>query len=492
MSGEVCYSVILEKLTSQTDLRGVVGAISNILGVAKKDAVEKAKKLPLVLVENLPEKEARLMVDMLGSMGAEVRVTPPFGVLPLSDYEENLERRLKERSLKPQKVKQKNGIHIGCLATMVLLLIGFAAFASLRYEWIIAQFKPSPEKSDKLIQKGKMSEARKSINSQLKEKPDDTELWLLQGKLYIGIARKKMDSEQWKSYGERGALPELDSAIVFFRKAESLDPKESETLRWISIAEQMQLDLSDAEIAARRAVNLDPANPDNWNQLGSVLTDDGQISQAEQAFYNALKSDPNNAPALKNLAILNLYYTKDGERAAGFLFSFLNTKDGESDVDSYQLRVDLASAMIGDFNPPWGKLTPPPLPFEEYEKRRIAISQNPNLKDDPLLQEELGILYLSRNENQAAEDCFVKAIQLNSSVESSRKMLGIMYMKSANYEAALKIMQIAADNGSKDPFFWKNIGVLQKYYKANAQESAKAFNKYFALGGDQYANRIRR
>jgi Flp pilus assembly protein TadD len=379
---------------------------------------------------------------------------------------------------------------------MMLLLAGFATFASLKYEWIIEQveiwMKPSPEKSEKLLKQGKMNEARQSIQKQLREKPNDIELLTLQGRFYIGAARQRMNDKQWKNYGEAGAMPELDSATAFFHKAESLDPKDSNIPRWISVAEQLRRNLPEAETYARRAVTIAPQVEDNWNQLGSVLVDEEQVSQAEKAFYNALKINQTNAAALKNLTILNLYYTKDAEKAAKFLFSFLSQKEAETDMDTYQLRTDLTTAMIGDFNQPWGKLTPPPLPFDEYEKRRAQIAANPNLNNEPLLQEQLGMLYMSRGEAKVAELNFIGAINLNQKVESSRKMLAIIYMKDANYESALKMMEAAVENGAKDPFFWKNIGVLKKYFKANPAEANKAFSRYISLGGDTFENRIRK
>jgi len=102
------------------------------------------------------------------------------------------------------------------------------------------------------------------------------------------------------------------------------------------------------------------------------------------------------------------------------------------------------------------------------------------------------MLYMSRNELLAAEDCFIKAIRLNSRAESARKMLAIMYMKEESYDKALKIMQAAADNNTRDTFFWKNIGLLQKYYMINSAEANRAWNRYFALGGDSYNERVKK
>ncbi|MDR3000014.1 MAG: hypothetical protein LBU89_02020 [Fibromonadaceae bacterium] len=473
------HSVILESLSTKSDLKAVVGAISNILSLDTKGAVELAKSLPLTLAKDLPEKEAMLMADMFSSMGAGVKVDPP------------LETPQAKPPVETYSKKSKKQMSTGGIAFIVLCLIAAALFAGFNHKWIVEQFKPSPAKASRQLQKGNMNEARRSLQRQLNKNPTDTELLVLKGKFYIGAGRKRMDDENWRSYGEAGALPELDSAVEFFRKAESLDPKDGSIPRWLSIAEQMRRAFPEAEIAARRAVSIDPRDPDNWNQLGSVLVSEERITQAEQAFYNALKIDPNNAAALKNLTIVNLYYTKDAERAAGFLFAFLKQKESFTDVDSRILRTDLTKEMIGDFNPPWAKMIPPPLPLEEYERRRSLIANNPRLRHDPLLQEQLGMLYMSIGEIKLAEGCFMRAVQLNANIVSSRKMLAIIYMMEANYENALKTMEMAVKVDDRDPFFWKNIGVLQKYFRASPQAN-KAFNRYFALGGDSFAERIRR
>jgi len=481
------HSVILTEINlkcTKQELKAILGAVCSVLSTDTRGAVERLKNLPLTLAENLPHKEAKLMADMFSGMGAGVKVVPPLDEAPIRP-----QREIKTKS-------SKSGIPLGCLAVIMLAMVGFAVFASLKYEWIIEQaetyIKPSPAKTEKLLQKGKMSEAKQSIQKQLREKPNDAELLILQGKYYVGVARARMDEQHWKTYGKANALLELDTAIAFFRKAESLSPNDGSILRWISIATQIKMALPEAEIAARRAVSIEPGDVDNWNQLGSVFIDEEQIGQAEQAFYNALKIDPNNAAALRNLAILNLYYRQDAEKAANFLFNYLDKKEASADMDSYKLRIDLATAMFGDFNPPLEKLSPQELPFNEYEKRRSQIAGNPQLKNDPLLQEQLGLLYMSKGEKVAAEDCFVKAIQLNANMESSRKMLSIMYLKEPNYERALKVMQAAVENGAKDPFFWKNIGFLQKYYKANLEEANKAFKRYLAIGGDSYESRVRK
>ncbi|MCL1966654.1 MAG: hypothetical protein FWF67_02095, partial [Fibromonadales bacterium] len=432
-----------------------------------------------------------------------IKVNPPLGKAPATAATTAAATGATAAAAAPQREprawkteRPKRGIPLGCLFFMMLCLMGFATYASLNYEWIMEQveiqLKPSPDKSEKLLKKGDMKQAKKSIQKQLHEKPNDIELLILQGRYYISAARKRMDDLHWKTYDKTNALPEIDTAVAIFRKAEVLDPKDASIPRWISISEQLRRSLPEAETAARRAVTLNPGDIDNWNQLGSVFIDKEEISQAEQAFFRALKINPTNALTLKNLTILNLYYRQDAQKAASFLFNYLNQKEAAMDMDSYNLRVDLTTEMIGDFNPPLERLSPPQLSFEEYERRRRQIADDPRLKTDPLLQEQLGLLYMSKGERVAAEDCFIKAIHLNAGMEPSRKMLAIMYLKDKNYEKALQIMQAAVNNGGKDLFFWKNIGFLQKYFKANPEEAKKAFNRYLAYGGDSYVDRVRK
>ncbi|MCL1966931.1 MAG: hypothetical protein FWF67_03530, partial [Fibromonadales bacterium] len=76
------YSVILTELSTKSDLKAIIGAMSNVLKINKRDAVEKAKNLPVTLAANLPEKEAQLMVDMFSGMGAGIKVNPPLGKAP--------------------------------------------------------------------------------------------------------------------------------------------------------------------------------------------------------------------------------------------------------------------------------------------------------------------------------------------------------------------------------------------------------------------------
>jgi len=477
------YTVTLIDLPLKSDIRAIVGAIEGVLNIDRRGAVEKAKNRPFILAENLPRNEAELMVNMFEGMGAIIKVEPDLNAVPAA---------LPEKE--PREIRTElpeRGIPLGCVVFIVLCLAGFATFASLKYQLIMDQFKPSPVKAERLLQKGKMSKAKHTIRRQLAERPNDVELLVLQGRYYMLAARKNMNARKWKNYGEAGAMPELDTAVAFFRKAESLNSKDGSVPRWISMAELLRGSLDAAETAARRAISIEPEDPDNWNQLGSVLVAMEQISQAEQVFANALRISPNNAAALKNLGILNLYFTEDAPRAANFLFAFNNQKEAAGDMDFYQIRTDLATAMIGDFNPPFEKLWPQALSFDEYESRRSKIASNPKLRDSYLMQEELGLLYMSKGEMIGAEDCFIKAIRLNPRTESARKMLAIMYMKNESYDKALKIMQTAADNRTRDTFFWKNIGFLQKYYKINSVEANKAWNRYLALGGDSYENRVK-
>jgi Flp pilus assembly protein TadD len=360
-------------------------------------------------------------------------------------------------------------------------------------EWVWASVNPTPETSMKQLKKGDMKAARKSLGKQERQNPNDVEVLTALGMYYIGAARTQMGKERWEAYqNQNKRVPEVDSALAVLKRAESLDPKNGQIMRWQSAAYQVRGDLQQAEIAARRGVELAPSEADAWNQLGSVLTEEQKYTDAERAFYTSLKLD-NNAAALKNLAIISLYYRKDATRAAQYIFTYFARPESEKDLDAYKLRLDLASALVLDFNPPWASSFPPALPFADYEKRRQELADQKNAKKDAFAQEALGMLYLSRpGMVEAAEAAFTQAVQINPKLQSSWKMLALIQLRSERYENAYISLQTAIDAGADSPFFYRNLGFLEMYYKINKEAARKAWSKYLGLGGDQFSGAVRK
>lgn len=483
------YKVILESLTLQSDLKGVVLAVASILQIDKREAVERVKALPLVLAENCSETQARLMGDMLRGMGAGVGVTPPLPSLAVEvgPSEEGKPRRHR---------RWRTWVMLGLT---VMGLVGLlVAGGVLLLLWV----HPTPEKSRDLLHQGKIQEARQSLKKQLRHSPDDVELLVQQGQLYLGIARRKMDASGWEGYGEGTRipdsgtdllrLPEADSALEVLQRAAARDPKRGDVQRLISLVYQQKGLFHDAEIAARRAVELEPGDVDNWNQLGVVLVELEQYGPAEQALYSALKVRGDDPGAIKNLGILNLYHNRDTVRAAAFLIRYLGTAEGVRDMDRHLLRKDLARAMFGQFNPPLRTLLPDSLPFAIYEQRRRRLAERADGLDNSQVQEELGVLYTSRSMFEPAEACLIRATKLNPGQESAWRMLALLQFMKGNFDQTTNTLRAAARTGNRDPFIYRNLGMMEKYWKADPEAAEKAWNQYLGLAGDSWVDRVRR
>jgi hypothetical protein len=67
----------------------------------------------------------------------------------------------------------------------------------------------------------------------------------------------------------------------------------------------MQSRWQDAIEANAEIVELDPGNAEAYNRLGKAYTETGQISEAREAYENALRSDPANLIAQRNLERLS-------------------------------------------------------------------------------------------------------------------------------------------------------------------------------------------
>jgi len=482
------HKVILESLTLQSDLKGVVLSVASILQIDKRVAVERVKKLPLVVAEECSEMQARLMGDMLRGLGAGVRIEPPLHSAltePVHDH------------AAPARL---HGSWRTWLLLFFMALTGMAV-AVVGGRMLLEHAHQTPNKSMQLLQKGKMKEAHQSLNKQLKQNPDDVELLTQKGMYFLGAARQKMEATGWMPYSkgaripEEGEdlmnLPEADSALAALERAAVLAPHRGDVQRLISMVFQQKGLMHEAEIAARRAVETEANDVDNWNQLGVVLVELEQYGQAEQVLYEALKVDAKNPGAIKNLGILNLYHNRDTARAAAFLYRYLETDEGMRDMDRLLLRKDLARAMLGQFNPPLESLLPDTMPFSQYEPRRRRLAAIANGESNGAIQEELGILYASRQMYDAAQTCLYLAVKLDPELEQAWKVLVAIQIREGNFDQTLNTLKAAVRAGMKDPFFSRNQGVLEMYYKANPSAARKAWEHYLTLSGDSWVPRVR-
>ncbi|MBT3789913.1 MAG: tetratricopeptide repeat protein [Alphaproteobacteria bacterium] len=100
---------------------------------------------------------------------------------------------------------------------------------------------------------------------------------------------------------ERG---DPDSAVLAFRKVLKKSPRDIELLHLAAYASIRSDRTTSARKFLAKALKLDPNHSDSNNTLGVLYLGEGRVGQATKAFETAIRSNPRNHRALRNLAKL--------------------------------------------------------------------------------------------------------------------------------------------------------------------------------------------
>jgi hypothetical protein len=68
----------------------------------------------------------------------------------------------------------------------------------------------------------------------------------------------------------------------------------------------------------------------------------------------------------------------------------------------------------------------------------------------------------------------------------------VLQLSSGRYDNAYLTLKNAIDHGANAPFFYRNLGFLEMFYKIDRPAALKAWNKYLALGGDSFSLVVRK
>ena len=113
-----------------------------------------------------------------------------------------------------------------------------------------------------------------------------------------------LKSIPWAILGAASAqVGDLDQAIIAFKNASSVDPKDAETHYNLGTAFKQAGDLDEAIIAYTAAIKLNPKHAFALNNLGTVFEQKQMLDEAIAAYQKAIISNPNYANAYNNLGV---------------------------------------------------------------------------------------------------------------------------------------------------------------------------------------------
>lgn len=124
---------------------------------------------------------------------------------------------------------------------------------------------------------------------------------------------------------------------------------------WVDHAIQlaMQSKWTEAVAVNRNILEVTPNDVDALNRLGRALREQGQYKEAREAYSQAVKNDPNNTIAQKNLASLAHLKSETGggekaERVDSRLFISEAGKTGQANLVRVTDKTAVAKMAVGD------------------------------------------------------------------------------------------------------------------------------------------------
>jgi serine/threonine-protein kinase len=290
-------------------------------------------------------------------------------------------------------------------------------------------------------------EARRALEAGLTPVPGAYEFYL-QGRGYL----QRYDR-----------VENLDSALAVFQKALSQDPayalahagQAEAFLRLYKLTRDAQL-LDRARSSARRAVELDDQLTPVHLTMGLIHSTAGEHPQAIASFETALKLEPGNADAVRELA--NAYDAAGRPQEAEATFR-----------RAIELRPDSWAAYnaLGVFYNQHGRFT------EAVPWFRRVIDLTP---DNYYAYANLGAMYLRLGRHAEAAAMLERSIALNHSSQSYSN-LGTVYYFQKKYRQAAEMYLKAVELTPTDDRTWGNLGDAYRWMPGKAEESARAFRQ---------------
>lgn len=274
----------------------------------------------------------------------------------------------------------------------------------------------------------------------------------------------------------------VEEAKEAWRNALRLDPSHElarKNLRKIEESEQQQsadtyqnrgADLAEkgrfreAEEAFREAIRLNP-NAHNYNNLGVALQQQGRLKEAEEAYRRALQLDPHNEAIRNNLQGLRVgSYLEQGLKM-GEQGRYKEVEEASREAIRLNPQEPRAHNNLGAALMNQGR-------YREAEMAlREAIRLDPNYKK---AQSSLGWVLLNQERYREAEEAYRQALRLDPNDAETLNNLGVtLWMQRRDREAKEAYRQALKINPQHGKAR-ENIAKIEKEEQTTAGEQLKS------------------
>jgi Tfp pilus assembly protein PilF len=175
-------------------------------------------------------------------------------------------------------------------------------------------------------------------------------------------------------------------------------------------------------------------------ELGITLMRAGETAEAEETLQKALVLDPDNVPALFNLAQC---YSRLGRRdEAREVLERFSRASGTRERYLDEKRLFRAAQSRSDSLAREGK---------DALALEALLAYRESLAEFPLFQQELGVAYLRAGLRQEAIAAFERAVARDGSLIEAQAQLAALYQQAGESDKAMRARQAAARPSSQGP-----------------------------------------
>ena len=277
---------------------------------------------------------------------------------------------------------------------------------------------------------GDLNTAIESYQMALEEDPENVQLWSELARIQA-YSTKLLTTDESQLNRLMEAKASIDRALEINSENSTAWAIQSFILDWLGVdsltGDEAESYLTQAEQSAARALQLDNQNTLALAYYAEILVDQQKWLQAQQYAEQAVESDPGLMDAHRIYAYvletLQSYseaiqeYKKAIEINPNLTFLYINIGLNYRVLEQYELAL-------------------------EYFAQAAAINDNLGVKD-PIPYIAIGKTYSQMGEFYAASTNMLKALQYSPTRPDVYGQLGIVYLKSRNYEGSIEALKCA-------------------------------------------------
>ncbi len=239
------------------------------------------------------------------------------------------------------------------MTAMAILLVGltlafFTAASLIAARLVVTRWQPTLANSERLLKNRKYDEALALAEKLEARGHNAPRVQVLQGKVWLARAWKRLEKENWASYGKNDndwfPGPDVDRAEDHFKKALEMNPDNIPAHYYLGIIYMEKGWYSSAESEFLAVLNQDEEQILARVNLATLYTKQQQYERAEIELRRAYVIEPRSVSVAKNMALLFRYHIAQPESAIVWANRYLNL-DPEGDLDESFVRSELLQML---------------------------------------------------------------------------------------------------------------------------------------------------